>query len=68
MHGDELSAVRERCYDLDFRNHLGDAVDHLVAGEHVRAGLHQVGHAVPAVAARPSRIKIAGSVPPTPGD
>ena len=44
VQGDELGAVGERRLDLDLVEHLGDALHHVVAREHVAAGLHQVGH------------------------
>ena len=43
MHGNELGAIRESRLDLDFRNHLGDAIHHLGAGQHMSAGFHQLG-------------------------
>ncbi len=43
MHGDELRSVRERRFDLDFRNHFGNAVHHLLARDDMGAGLHQFG-------------------------
>ena len=48
---DELGAVGERRLDLDLVEHLGDALHHVVAGEHVAAGLHQVGDRRPSRAA-----------------
>src|ERR1043166_4350083 len=44
MHGDELGPVRKRRLDLDVVDHLGNARHHLVAPQHLRAGLHQLGH------------------------
>jgi hypothetical protein len=43
MHGDELGAVGERRFDLDFVDHVGDAVHHLRPRQHMGAGLHQLG-------------------------
>jgi hypothetical protein len=43
VHGDELCPVRKRRLDLDVVDHLGMPVHHLRAGEHLRAGLHQIG-------------------------
>ena len=40
---DELGAVGERRLDLDLGEHLGDALHHVVAGEHVPSVLHQIG-------------------------
>ena len=45
--GDELGAVGEGGLDLHIVDHLGDAVHHLIAGDHVGTGLHQVGDAAP---------------------
>src|ERR1700754_36311 len=42
--GDELGAVGERRLDLDVVDHFGNARHHLIASQHLRAGLHQVGH------------------------
>ncbi len=30
--------------DLNVVDHLGDALHHLMGGDHVRAGLHEIGH------------------------
>src|SRR3984885_9078220 len=46
VHGDELGAVGKRRLDLNFRNHFGDAIHHLRAGNDVAATLHQFGDAV----------------------
>src|SRR5262252_7713863 len=43
VYGHELCSVRECRFDLDFRDHFGDAVHHLVAPDHVGDGLHQFG-------------------------
>ncbi len=42
LHCDELRPVREHRLDLDFADHLGDAVDDLVAGDYVSACLPQL--------------------------
>ena len=44
MHGDELGAVGKSRLDLDVVDHRGDAVHHLIGGDHMRARLHQLGH------------------------
>src|SRR5262245_34811455 len=49
VHGHQLGAVREGRLDLNVVDHFGDPVHHLLAREHVRARLHQLGHG-PAVA------------------
>src|SRR5882757_7572910 len=41
MHGDEFGAVRKRRFHLDVVDHFGNAIHHLRAGDHLRAGLHQ---------------------------
>ena len=43
MDGDELGAVGEGRLDLDLLDDVGDAFHHLLAPQHVGAGLHQVG-------------------------
>src|ERR1700738_952259 len=43
MDGDELGAVGEGRLDLDLVDHVGDAVHHLLAAQHLGAVLHQVG-------------------------
>jgi hypothetical protein len=42
MHGDEFRAVRERGFDLDIWNHLGDAIHHISFGEHIAAFAHEL--------------------------
>src|SRR6056297_84985 len=44
MDGHQLGAVRKRGFDLDVMDHLGDARHALVRRDHMRPGLHQVGH------------------------
>ncbi len=51
MERDELRAVGERRLHLHLGDQRSDAVQHVVGGEHVAAGLHQVGDAA-AVAGR----------------
>src|SRR5580658_1642023 len=46
VHGDELGAIGKRRLDLNFRNHFGDAVHHLRAGDDIGAALHEFGDAV----------------------
>src|SRR5205823_4798784 len=45
VHGHQFGAVGKRAFDLDFRNHLGDAFHHVVAPEDAGAECHQVGDA-----------------------
>ena len=47
VEGDELAAVGEGRLDLDVGEHLGDAVHHLVPGQHLAAADHQVGDPAP---------------------
>src|SRR5262245_60779036 len=49
VHRHELGAVGKRRLDLNLMDHLGNAVHHLLAREHVGAGFHQLGDG-PAVA------------------
>ena len=42
VEGDQLGAIRERCLDLDLVDQLGDAVHHVVAGQHAAAGVHEI--------------------------
>ena len=44
VHRDEFGPVRKRRLDLNVVDHLGDAVHALRPRDHLRAGLHQVGH------------------------
>src|SRR3954464_11018722 len=44
VHGEELCAVRKSCLKLDVMDHLRDARHHLVAGQNLRAALHQLCH------------------------
>src|ERR1051325_9597330 len=44
VHGYELRPIRERRFDLNVVDHLGNAVHHLRASENMRAGLHQFGY------------------------
>ena len=39
--GDELGAVGKGRLDLDVVDHLGDALHHLIARQHMRARLHE---------------------------
>src|SRR4051812_31184411 len=41
--GDELRSVRKRRLDLDVVDHLRNTRHHLLAPQHLGAGLHQVG-------------------------
>src|SRR3954471_12295884 len=43
MHGDKLRAVRKCRLDLNVVDHLRDPVHALRTGQHLRAGLHQIG-------------------------
>src|SRR6266851_9416015 len=43
MDGAELGAVGEGRLDLDLVDHVGDALHHLLAAQHLGAVLHQVG-------------------------
>src|SRR5213076_1632670 len=43
VNGDQLRAVRERALDLDFRNHLRDAVHDAGDGQNRRAEAHDFG-------------------------
>ena len=45
MHGDELGAVGKYAFDLQDRQHSGDAGHHVARGEDGRAERHQVGDA-----------------------
>ena len=42
VHGHQLGAVGKGRLDLDVVDHLGDAFHHLIAGDDMRAGFHQV--------------------------
>jgi hypothetical protein len=44
MHGDEFGAVRKCSFDLDFRDHFGNAGHDLIAPEKFAAEFHQFGH------------------------
>ena len=44
VYGHELCAVRKSRLDLNFVNHLGNAVHHVVSGEQLSACLHELGH------------------------
>src|SRR4051812_22638603 len=43
VNGDELGSVRERAFDLNLGNHVGDAVHHRVDGEDRRTEAHDLG-------------------------
>src|ERR1043166_9143902 len=47
VHGHEFGAVGKGRLDLDFVDHLGDAVHDLAARDHMRALLHQLGDRAP---------------------
>ena len=44
VHSDKLGAIRECCFNLNFRNHFGYAGHHLRSRNHMRAFLHELGH------------------------
>ena len=46
MHSDQLRAIRERRLDLDFRNHLTDAVHDIFPRQNAAAKAHDLGDAL----------------------
>src|ERR1700755_2921324 len=61
MDGDEFCAVRKRRLDLDVVDHFGDAGHHLVAPQHLGAGLHQLGHGATVTRALDDEVVDAGN-------
>src|SRR5207237_5977567 len=46
VHGDELGAVGKGCLDLNFADHLGNAVHHIGAGQNGAARAHDLSDAL----------------------
>src|SRR5215471_9715820 len=51
VHGDQLGAVWESRFNLNFRNHFGYAIHHLRARDDMRAFLHELGYRAPVACA-----------------